>query len=186
MPINRISDEKIDAIKRKTAYALPNRPSEKGLKAEDIKKALYGPLLDETNSIVEVINSAIDDTNEVLERVEGRVDELKDTTIDVDSTSTTVAYTIKNNESKSFVASGISSVTITIPSDISVGFTGGMLFKCGNPPPSVSFVNASTKAVKYIQFSMPVTEYIPQNDVTCRLLVDCDESDTVTVWIVEA
>lgn len=186
MAINKISDEMKANIKRKTAFALPNRPSERGMKAEDIKKAFYGPILDPSVSVLSEVDRIVDEANEVLERVEGRVDELKDTTIDVDSTSTTVAYTIKNNESKSFVASGISSVTITIPSDISVGFTGGMLFKCGNPPPSVSFVNASTKAVKYIQFSMPITEYIPQNDVTCRLLVDCDESDTVTVWIVEA
>ena len=187
MPINRISDEKIDAIKRKTAYALPNRPSEKGLKAEDIKKALYGPLLDETNSIVEVINSAIDDTNEVLERVEGRVDELKETTLSVDTTSTgSIAYTVKDNESKSFVANGITAVTITIPSTISVGFSGGINFKCGDTRPTVSFVNESGKTLKLVQFCSKIVEYIPQVNVTCRMLIDCDEGDTVTVWIVEA
>lgn len=187
MPINRISDEKIDAIKRKTAYALPNRPSEKGLKAEDIKKALYGPLLDKTNSIVEVVNNAIDETNEVLERVEGRVDELKETSFSVDTTSTgSIAYTIKDNESKSFVANGITDVEITIPSTVSAGFSGGVNFKCGSTPPTVSFVNESDKALKLVQFCAKIDEYIPQVDVTCRMLVDCDEGDTVTVWIVEA
>ena len=184
--INKTTPEMRDKIRRKTVIVMPDRPSERGIHAAAIKDALSKPICGEENSVLAELDRVVDEANEVLERVEGRVDELKDTTIDVDSTSTTVAYTIKNNESKSFVAPGISSVTITIPSDISIGFTGGMLFKCGNPPPSVSFVNASTKAVKYIQFSMPITEYIPQNDVTCRLLVDCDESDTVTVWIVEA
>lgn len=73
--ISKMSDEMRRRIKRKTVYALPNRPSERGYKAEDIKKALYSPILDDADSVFSEINRIVDETNANLHQVDSKIKE---------------------------------------------------------------------------------------------------------------
>lgn len=180
------SDETKRRIKRKTVYAMPDRPSEKGIKAEAVKKAFWAPLLDEEDSLLSELDRVVSEVNQDLDEMSVKVDALKATDCRLDTTSTVVAYTLKDNESKSFMADDITEVTIIIPEDISIGFSGIVNVKIGEVVPEFNFVNQSEKAVKKLQFCSPIETYIPQKNVICRILVDCDEGTTVCVWIVEA
>lgn len=61
--INNISQETINAILRKTAFKLPDNPSEQGMKAADIKKAFYQFISDATVSIYAEINRIVGEAN---------------------------------------------------------------------------------------------------------------------------
>lgn len=183
---NKTSEETKRRIKRKTVYAMPDRPSEKGIKAEAVKRAFWSPLLDDEDSLLAEMDRVVDEVNNDLNDMEEKVDALKATVCKLDEISTVVAYTFIDNESKSFMADGITDVTLVIPEDISVGFSACVNIKIGDIPPEFTFVNHSSKAVKKLQFCSPIDTYIPQKNVTCRILVDCDEGTTVCVWIVEA
>lgn len=67
MAINKISDKTKDLILRKSAKALPNNPSGRGMSAEEIKKAFYAPLTDTANSIVGEANRIVEEINKALE-----------------------------------------------------------------------------------------------------------------------
>jgi len=56
---------KIDTenIKNASAYGLPDRPSERGMSAEDIKKAFYAPIVGTNISLTTEINNLIDNIN---------------------------------------------------------------------------------------------------------------------------
>lgn len=70
--MQKISTEMRDKIKRKTAYSLPDRPTEAGIPPERIKRAAYQGLTDEQSSIVSEINRIVDEANgEITEIVEG-------------------------------------------------------------------------------------------------------------------
>lgn len=61
--INRISEESIQAILRKTAYLLPDNPSEQGMKAADIKAAFYRFIGDASASICAEVNRIVEEAN---------------------------------------------------------------------------------------------------------------------------
>lgn len=63
MAINPITTEAIEAIKRKTAFMLPDNPSEQGMKAADIKKAFYQSQTDSNTSIIASINRIVGEAN---------------------------------------------------------------------------------------------------------------------------
>lgn len=67
--INKVDEATKVAIKRKSAYSLPNRPSEQGMKADDIKKAFWQPVIDVTNSTLSELDRVVDETNREIERV---------------------------------------------------------------------------------------------------------------------
>ena len=75
--IKKVSDETKDAIKRKSAYGLPDRPSDRGMKPEDIKRAFYGPVVDLTYSALAEIDRVVDETNTILEDVGRAIDDAK-------------------------------------------------------------------------------------------------------------
>lgn len=64
--INKISSATKDAIKRKSAYALPDRPSDQGMKPEDIKRAFWQPIVDVTFSAISEIDRVIDELNTIM------------------------------------------------------------------------------------------------------------------------
>ncbi len=64
--IRQISKETENAMLRKSAYGLPNRPSESGMKAEDIKKAFYKSLIDSENSLLSELKRVVSEANEIL------------------------------------------------------------------------------------------------------------------------
>lgn len=67
MAIEKISPQMQDKIKRKSAYSLPQRPSEEQLGAERIKQAFYTFVTDDENSVLSEINRIVDQTNAALE-----------------------------------------------------------------------------------------------------------------------
>lgn len=69
MAIQKISVEMQEAIKRKSAYALPDRPSDQGVKADEIKKALWSPVVDSANSVISEINRIVEEINIALDAV---------------------------------------------------------------------------------------------------------------------
>ena len=64
--INKVSSATKDAIKRKSAYALPDRPSDQGMKPEDIKRAFWRPIVDVTFSAIAEIDRVIDELNTIM------------------------------------------------------------------------------------------------------------------------
>lgn len=67
MAIEKISPQMQDKIKRKSAYSLPQRPSEEQLGAERIKRTFYTFVTDDENSVISEINRIVDQTNAALE-----------------------------------------------------------------------------------------------------------------------
>ncbi len=61
--INKVSEKTKDAIKRKSAYSLPDRPSDQGMKPDEIKRAFWQPIVDVTNSTIAELDRVIDEIN---------------------------------------------------------------------------------------------------------------------------
>lgn len=68
--IGPISAEALAAIKRKSAFNLPDRPSERGMKPAEIKSALYAPITDSENSVIAELSRVIGELNLVLAQIE--------------------------------------------------------------------------------------------------------------------
>lgn len=66
--INKVSQATKDAIKRKSAYALPDRPSDQGMKPDEIKRAFWQPIVDVTNSTIAELDRVIDELNLYIEK----------------------------------------------------------------------------------------------------------------------
>ena len=65
-----ISAETVAAIKRKSAYNLPDRPTERGMRPDEIKHALFGPITDPDKSALAELARVIGDTNDMLSIIE--------------------------------------------------------------------------------------------------------------------
>lgn len=63
MAINKVSSQARNIIKRKSAFALPDRPSEAGMSAEEIKKAFWQPVADLTDSALSEIDRVVEEVN---------------------------------------------------------------------------------------------------------------------------
>ena len=70
MAINNVSEATKTAIRNKSAYSLPNNPTDRGYTPAQIKEAIYKPVIDASNSIITEIDRVIDETNEALSGVE--------------------------------------------------------------------------------------------------------------------
>lgn len=75
--ITPTSAEVAAAIKRKSAFNLPDRPSERGMKPDEIKRALYAPITDDENSALAELGRVIKELNTVLEKIEVAQDKYK-------------------------------------------------------------------------------------------------------------
>ncbi len=64
--INKVSERVKEAIKRKSAFGLPDRPSERGMKPEDIKRAFWQPVVDMSFSAIAEIDRVVDEINEAI------------------------------------------------------------------------------------------------------------------------
>lgn len=69
--IKSISPETENAILRKSAYGLPDRPSASGMKTEDIKKAFYKAVIDEEDSVLSEFKRIVDETNDAIDYITG-------------------------------------------------------------------------------------------------------------------
>lgn len=66
MSVKPITNATLNAMKRKSAQTLPNRPSNQGMSAEQIKNAFWKFVLDNEDSIVSEIARIINETNSEL------------------------------------------------------------------------------------------------------------------------
>ena len=64
--ISPISAETWAAIKNKSAFNLPDRPTERGMKPAEIKRALHGPITDPNASVLAELARVIGDANDML------------------------------------------------------------------------------------------------------------------------
>ena len=64
--IQKVSAEAKSAIQRKSAYSLPNNPTDSGYKANDIRNAFYKPIIDAANSALTEIDRVVEELNGVL------------------------------------------------------------------------------------------------------------------------
>lgn len=69
MKIEKVKASVKAAIKRKSAYSLPNNPIEGGYKADDIRKAFYSPIIDDENSAISEIDRVINDINAAFDEM---------------------------------------------------------------------------------------------------------------------
>ena len=72
--IQPIPAETLAAIRRKSAYNLPDRPSERGMKPAEIKQAIAGPVTDSENSVLSELQRVVTEANEVFENLNDEVD----------------------------------------------------------------------------------------------------------------
>lgn len=73
MAVNRISAQSIENIRLKSVQALPNRPSEQGFKASDIKQAIVSPLINGNHCIAAEINRVVDEINDNLDTIHNEI-----------------------------------------------------------------------------------------------------------------
>ena len=72
--VTKVSDQTLNAIKRKSALAMPNNPSDHGMKAADIKNGFVAFVTDANNSVIDEVNRIVDEVNDGLEDVDKVVD----------------------------------------------------------------------------------------------------------------
>ena len=67
--INNVSPTTEQAIKRKSAYGLPDRPSESGMRSGEIKKAFYASITDKGDSVLSELKRVVGEVNNVLDKI---------------------------------------------------------------------------------------------------------------------
>lgn len=74
---DQITEEQANAIKNGSALNLPNRPTEHGYTAAQVKAALANPIVGDTNSLLALLKGLITKLNEQLGNVDNTSDENK-------------------------------------------------------------------------------------------------------------
>ena len=64
--IKKVSAETKAAIRRKSAYTLPNNPTDSGYKADDIRRAFWQPIVDISQSAIAEVDRVVEEVNEIL------------------------------------------------------------------------------------------------------------------------
>lgn len=64
--IEKVSVETKSIIKRKSAYSLPNNPTEAGYKADEIRKAFWQPIVETSGSVLAEIDRVVEEVNKRL------------------------------------------------------------------------------------------------------------------------
>lgn len=102
--VNSVDEKTWLAITRKSAQTLPNNPSAKGYPAEEIKRRLYQPIIDATNSALAEINRVVDEVNNIFGQVTDELDNFIETTKIKESYKATLDSEswVKNNETNMY------------------------------------------------------------------------------------
>ncbi len=79
--IQGVSQGTQNLLLRKSANTLPNRPSEQGYSADEIKRRLYAFITDAQNSIIAELNRIVAETNTAILSVKERIDEFRDNSL---------------------------------------------------------------------------------------------------------
>ena len=96
------------------------------------------------------------------------------TSVAQDTDTTNVAYTVLDNTDKSFKASSITAVAITIPSSIAHGFCAGVNVKNSATAPTYTFTNNSSYTLKLIRYGAAVSGYTAKANTTTDMVFYCD------------
>lgn len=75
MAINKISAKTLAAMRRKSAAALPDRPSQRGYTPEDIRRAISSPILDGEHSLAVEIDRVAEEANNDIGGLDARTSE---------------------------------------------------------------------------------------------------------------
>ncbi len=70
MAINKVSNATKEALRNKSAFGLPNNPTDRGYTATQIKEAIYKPVIDTADSIVNEIDRVVEETNQAINAIE--------------------------------------------------------------------------------------------------------------------
>lgn len=116
--IQKTSPEVKSAIQRKSAYSLPNNPTESGYKANDIRNAFYKPIIDAANSALTEIDRLVDELNGVMEYSSNDVDSISTVSGVYYHGSDGLIYTFANNEFTVSGYEGTKAKNISIPSSV--------------------------------------------------------------------
>ncbi|MBQ7308393.1 MAG: hypothetical protein IJW82_07710, partial [Clostridia bacterium] len=73
--IEKITENTKNAIKQKSVYNLPDRPSEMGMNPTEIKKAFYQPIIDLNSSVLTEIDRVIDEANLDINTIKNNLDQ---------------------------------------------------------------------------------------------------------------
>ena len=73
--IENVSAKTEQAIQRKSAYALPDRPSESGMRADEIKKAFYSSITDKNDSVLSELKRVVNESNNIFEEMQGEIND---------------------------------------------------------------------------------------------------------------
>ena len=115
--IQKVNAEVKSAIQRKSAYTLPNNPTESGWKANDIRKFFWQPVIDKDNSTITEIDRVVDEVNVYLNYAVKGLDSIVSVAGNYYHSSTGLIYTLSE---EGFVVSGYEGeeVSFAVPAHI--------------------------------------------------------------------
>ena len=88
----------------------------------------------------------------------------------LDGSTTSINYELEANAEKTFSASGITSIALTIPSSSYQGFISEVDFLSGASAPTLTITNNSGKPLKYTQRGQTLDSYSPKANTEVNLL----------------
>lgn len=103
--IEQVSTNTEQAIKRKTAYALPDRPSESGMRPDEIKKAFYSAMTDKDDSLMAEIKRIVNESNNVTEDIYKLIEAQKK--VDISQTETNANKVMVTDEKGDVIPSKV-------------------------------------------------------------------------------
>ena len=116
--IQKTSAEVKSAIQRKSAYSLPNNPTDSGYKANDIRNAFYKPIIDAANSALTEIDRIVDELNGVLGYSTNGVDSIESVSGIYYHGSDNLIYTFADNKFTVSGYEGTEAIDIVIPASV--------------------------------------------------------------------
>lgn len=147
--VQKTKAEVKSAIQRKSAYSLPNNPTDSGYKADDIRKAFYKPIIDITNSALTEIDRVVDEINRVLEYSAKSVDFIESASGIYYHGSDGIVYSFANNK---FSVSGYEGNANDIAIPYSVFYQGEYY-----PVVAIATEAFKNKNIKSLEISFSVT-----------------------------
>ena len=80
--IEKVSAASRASIRSLSAYSLPTSPSARGKTPDDIKKAIYEPVIGETNNVLNELDRVVDEANVALSEINAGIGEVSALTTD--------------------------------------------------------------------------------------------------------
>lgn len=116
--INKTTDEMRTKIRRNTVITMPDRPSERGIRAQDIKDALSKPICGNQNSVLAELDRVVDEANQILEPLTENVTKINEeyeNTYILDTTTTPSSIQYEIGKDKTYKMKGGSFTRVEIP-----------------------------------------------------------------------